>query len=349
MLKIKDILVNHYTEPLGYDLDNHLRIEFSTEADLDSSNMQKRITIDANESVFDSQWQQYDNNYFDFELELKPRARYEVTVWLKNDDTQTSAKSFFETGKMNEPFTAEWIGNQDKNIQNTLLKKEFTVPKEVVNARLYISGLGVYEAYLNKQKIGDEFLAPGVTAYDKLVQIQTYDVTAMLAEKSQQELLISLGDGWYKGNFGFDGGKDCIYGDRQMAIAELHIAYDDGSSEVINTDSSWKTTAGKITKSAIYYGEDFDASKKITNWQPAIVLHHSKEILHDRLSLPLKIKEYLPVKEIIHTPKGETVLDFGQNQAGWPEFKNQEPSGSEIDLQVGEILQDGNFYRDNLR
>lgn len=349
MLKIKDILVNHYTEPLGYDLDNHLRIEFSTEADHDSSNMQKRITIDANESVFDSQWQQYDNNYFDFELELKPRTRYDVIVWLKTADTQTSAKSFFETGKMNEPFTAEWIGNQDKNIQNTLLKKEFTVPKEVVNARLYISGLGVYEAYLNQQKIGDEFLTPGVTAYDKLVQIQTYDVTEMLKEKSQQELLISLGDGWYKGNFGFDGGKDCIYGDQQMAIAELHIKYDDGSSQIINTDTSWQTTAGKITKSAIYYGEDFDATKEITDWQPAIILQHAKEILHDRLSLPLKVKEYLPVKEIIHTPKGETVLDFGQNQAGWPEFKNQEPSGSEINLQMGEILQDGNFYRDNLR
>ncbi len=349
MLKIKDILVNHYTEPLGYDLDNHLRIEFSAEASQISSNIQKRITIDANKPIFDSQWQQYDNNYFDFELELKPRKRYDVTVWLKSNDTQTSAKSFFETGKMNETFTAEWIGNKEKDIQNTLLKKKFTLPKKVVNARLYISGLGVYEAYLNKQKIGDEFLAPGVTAYDKLIQIQTYDVTKMLKEKSQQELLISLGDGWYKGNFGFDGGKGCIYGDQQMAIAELHIDYDDGSSQIINTDASWQTTAGKITKSAIYYGEDFDATKKIIDWQPAIILHHSKDILHDRLSLPLKVKEYLPVKEIIHTPKGETVLDFGQNQAGWPEFYNHESAGKEIELQMGEILQDGNFYRDNLR
>ncbi|RMC55102.1 alpha-L-rhamnosidase [Lactobacillus sp. ESL0261] len=349
MLKIKDILVNHYTKPLGYDLDNHLRIEFSAEADHDSINMQKRITIAANEPIFDSQWQQYNNNYFDFELELKPRTRYEVTVWLKNDDTQTSANTFFETGKMNEPFTAEWIGNQDNNIQNTLLKKEFVLNKKVVKARLYISGLGVYEAFLNKKKIGNEFLAPGVTAYDKLVQIQTYDVTERLNEKSQQELLISLGNGWYKGNFGFDGGKDCIYGDQQMAIAELHIDYDDGSSQIINTDASWQTSAGKITKSAIYYGEDFDATKKIIDWQPAIALNHSKEILQDRLSLPLKIKEYLPVKEIIHTPKGETVLDFGQNHAGWPEFYNHESAGKEIDLQMGEILQDGNFYRDNLR
>ena len=349
MLKIKDILVNHYTEPLGYDLENHLRIEFSAETNQKASDIQKRLTISAHKPVYDSQWQQYDNNYFDFELELKPRTRYEVTVWLKNDDTQTSAKSFFETGKMNETFTAEWIGNKEKDIQNTLLKKKFTLPKKVVNARLYISGLGVYEAYLNKQKIGDEFLAPGVTAYDKLVQIQTYDVTEMLKEKSQQELLISLGDGWYKGNFGFDGGKDCIYGDQQMAIAELHIDYDDGSNQIINTDATWQTSAGKITKSAIYYGEDFDDTKKITNWQPAIILHHSKEILHDRLSLPLKIKEYLPVKEIIRTPKGETVLDFGQNHAGWPEFYNHESAGKEIDLQMGEILQDGNFYRDNLR
>ena len=349
MLKIKDILVNHYTEPLGYDLENHLRIEFSAETNQKASDIQKRLTISAHKPVYDSQWQQYDNNYFNFELELMPRTRYEITIFLKDNNTQTSKNSFFETGKMNEPFTAEWIGNQNKDIQNTLLKKSIDITKKVVNARLYISGLGVYEAFLNKKKIGNEFLAPGVTAYDKLVQIQTYDVTAMLAAKSQQELLISLGDGWYKGNFGFDGGKGCIYGDQQMAIAELHIDYDDGSSQVINTDTSWKTTAGKITKSAIYYGEDFDATKKIIDWQPAIILHHSKDILHDRLSLPLKVKEYLPVKEIIHTPKGETVLDFGQNHAGWPEFYNHKSAGKEIELQMGEILQDGNFYRDNLR
>ena len=349
MLKIKDILVNHYTEPLGYDLDNHLRIEFSAETNQKASNVQKRLTINANKPVYDSQWQQYNNNYFDLELELKPRTRYEIAIFLKDNNTQTSKNSFFETGKMNESFTAEWIGNQNKDIQNTLLKKSIDITKKVVNARLYISGLGVYEAFLNKKKIGNEFLAPGVTAYEKLVQIQTYDVTVMLNEKSQQELLISLGDGWYKGNFGFDGGQDCIYGDQQMAIAELHIAYDDGSSQIINTDASWQTSAGKITKSAIYYGEDFDDTKEITNWQPAIILQHSKEILHDRLSLPLKIKEYLPVKEIIHTPKGETVLDFGQNHAGWPEFYNHESAGKEIDLQMGEILQDGNFYRDNLR
>ncbi|MBI0120479.1 family 78 glycoside hydrolase catalytic domain [Lactobacillus sp. M0398] len=349
MLKIKDILVNHYTEPLGYDLDNHLRIEFSAEANQKASHIQKRLTINAHKPVYDSHWQQYDNNYFDFELELKPRTRYEITIFLKDNHTQTSKNSFFETGKMNEPFTAEWIGNHNKDIQNTLLKKSIDITKKVVNARLYISGLGVYEAFLNKKKIGNEFLAPGVTAYDKLVQIQTYDVTEMLNEKSQQELLISLGDGWYKGNFGFDGGQNCIYGDQQMAIAELHIAYDDGSNQIINTDATWQTSAGKITKSAIYYGEDFDDTKKITNWQPAIILQHSKEILHDRLSLPLKTKEYLPVKEIIRTPKGETVLDFGQDHAGWPEFYNHESAGKEIDLQMGEILQDGNFYRDNLR
>ena len=141
MLKIKDILVNHYTEPLGYDLENHLRIEFSAEASQISSNIQKRLSINASEPIYDSQWQQYNNNYFDFELELKPRTRYDVTVWLKSDDAQTSAKSFFETGKMNEPFTAEWIGNENKDIQNTLLKKKFTLPKKVVNARLYILSL----------------------------------------------------------------------------------------------------------------------------------------------------------------------------------------------------------------
>ena len=104
-----------------------------------------------------------------------------------------------------------------------MLRKEFALDKEIADARLYMTGLGVYEVYFNNEKIGDELLAPGVTAYDQVTQVQTYDVTSFLQKTQKHELLISLGDGWYKGNFGFDGGQENIYGDRQMAIAELHL------------------------------------------------------------------------------------------------------------------------------
>lgn len=349
MMEINQITINHLIAPLGYDFGNHLHIEFSATCTNIKDTIKKRIVIRTDQIKYDSGWQEYHNNFFDFPISLAPRTRYEVKIYLKNDSEKVNQSSFFETGKMSESFKAAWIGNSDKNIQNTLLKKNFTLNKKVASARLYMTGLGVYEVFLNRQKISDELLAPGVTAYDKLTQVQTYDVTAFLQKEHEQELLISLGDGWYKGNFGFDGGQNNIYGDQQMAIAELHIKYEDDTENVIPTDDSWQTVKGKITKSAIYYGEDFDDTRKIVDWQQAVMIKHPKKILHDRLSLPLKIKEYLPVEKIIKTPAGETVLDFGQNHAGWPEFFNQEPQNSKIKLEMGEILQNGNFYRKNLR
>ncbi|WEV70487.1 family 78 glycoside hydrolase catalytic domain [Lactobacillus sp. ESL0785] len=348
-MQILEISINHMHEPIGFDFGNSIRIEFSAEVENKVDSVQKRLIIKTDSPIFDSSWQSYDNNVFDETIPLKPRTRYTVTVQLKQADKISEGSTFFETGKMSEIFKGKWIGNSNSNLQNTLLRKHFKIEKPIKSTRLYITGLGLYEAYLNGKKIGNEFLAPGVTAYDKLIQVQTYDIDNLVTNNLQQELLISLGDGWYKGNFGFDGGKDNIYGSRQMALAELHINYQDGTSDVILSNHSWQTTAGKITKSAIYYGEDYDDRIAITNWQPAVEIDHSFAPLHDRLSLPIKSHEFLPVKKIIHTPKGETVLDFGQNHAGWPEFLNHEPTGTTVKLQMGEILQNGNFYRDNLR
>ena len=118
------------------------------------------------------------------------------------------SSSFFETGKLSEPFQAQWIGNKDKEIQNTLFKKDITINKEVARARLYMTALGVYETLIDQEKIGNEFLAPGVNAYDQWTQLQTYDVTKALS-LGQHELMISTADGWYKGPYGFiQGVKD---------------------------------------------------------------------------------------------------------------------------------------------
>lgn len=348
-MKITSLLVNHQKEPLGFDLSN-LRVDFIVEAD-EFNQPIKKITIWTSKNdtpVFEKETK-YDNNFFDLcDLKLLPRTRYYVQVDLTDGDEHCTATTFFETGKMNEPFTASWIANKDKGIQNTLFKRDFSLNKTIASARLYISGLGLYEASLNGEKIGDEFLTPGVTAYDHVIQVQTYDVTGHL-KNGTNTMEVSTADGWYKGNYGFDGGKEKIYGDHHQIIAELHIRYDDGTEEQINTDDQWLTTQGPVTKTSIYYGEDLDGQFIVNNWQPVELLDTNKELLSDRLSLPLKIMEKLPVKEIILTPNGETVLDFGQNQAGWPEFYCDEPAGTTIKLEAGEILQKGNFYRGNLR
>lgn len=348
---IKNIQVNHMYQPLGFDMTG-CRISFeiheisSMKVISDKQLILRKSTT--KEVVYDSGKQAFNDNYFDVDMAFQSRTNYEITVILTIDGKIESATSSFETGKLNEPFTADWIGHTDKNIQNTLLKKRIYVDQKLATARLYMTGLGVYEVYIDGIKVGDEFLAPGVTAYDQLVQIQAYDVTEYLTAGSH-EIQLSLGDGWYKGRYGFDGGTENIYGDQQMMIAELYLTDDNGHEQLIKSDDSWQATSGKISHSAIYYGEDFDDTFEPTNWQPAHVIKHSKEILVDRQSLPLRVKETLSVKEVIQTPAGETVFDFGQNQSGWMNFYNTQPKGTRVTFEAGELLQDGNFYRDNLR
>lgn len=349
-MKITKIQVNHMDTPVGYDLSD-LKISFALE-NMTLTNLTKKLVIwttEPTQPVYETESKKYTDNSFDVSLDLQPRTRYHFKIVVDNGNEEVEATSYFETGKMTEQFIGQWIANANKNIQNTLFKKEFTLSKLPDHARFYITGLGLYEAYLNGQKIGQEYLTPGVTAYDKWVQVQTYDITALLRSNETNKLVISTADGWYKGNYGFDGGQDNIYGDQQMVIAEVHLVNVDRSETSFGTDDSWQTTSGQITKSSIYYGEDIDGTITPNSWQPVTVLNKDTSVLGDRLSLPITIHGTLAPQELIITPKKEQVLDFGQNHAGWIEFYNREPKGTKITLQVGEILQEGNFYRDNLR
>lgn len=342
-MKIQNILINHMQTPLGFDLAD-LRISFEL-VDTQKTVIEKQLSLIVdNQAVYTTGWTPFPVNWFDVDLGLEPRTRYQVVVSVRtpDDDTQVDAISWFETGKMTESFAGEWITSAAAH-QNTIFTKTFTIAQADPQARLYLTGLGVYEAYLDDRKIGSEFLAPGITAYDQLVQVQTYDVGSMLTP-GRHTLSVSVGDGWYMGNYGFDGGKDCIYGTQQMIIGELH-----SNGTVIKTDATWETAAGKITKSAIYYGEDLDDTRQLIDWAPAITVAADKKRLQDRLSLPLVAHGQLAVQKIIHTPAGETVLDFGQNQAGWMTFYNREAAGTKLTFEAGEILQHGNFYRGNLR
>lgn len=345
---ITNIQVNHMHEPIGFDMAD-CRISFVIEKLIHETVQGKQLVIrKANDIVYDSGVMPFDTNYFDVTMNFLPRTTYEADIKIITNKQSDSAVTYFETGKLNEPIVADWIGNSDETIQNTLFKKEIHVDEIPSSARLYMTGLGVYEAYLDGKKISNEFLAPGVTAYDELIQLQTYNVTDELTV-GKHELLISVGDGWYKGRYGFDGGTDKIYGDQQRMIAELYLKDQQGHEQLIKSDESWLTTTGQVTHSSIYYGEDLDETIAVENWQPVVLLDYPKDKLVDRQSLPLCEHEQLSVKEIIKTPAGETVFDFGQNHAGWMNFYNRQPKGTKITFETGELLQNGNFYRDNLR
>ena len=307
------------------------------------------------------------------DMELSPCTRYYVRVSVLSDmdEWAVSAPAFFETGKMSQPWEAVWICPQKEDTFHPVFFREFTAAKPIKRARIYVSGLGVYEAYLNGHKIGDEYLAPFYNDYDREVQYQTYDVTGLLAEGNRLEIM--TGDGWYKGWFGLQGRRN-IYGDHMSVIAELHMDYEDGTHELIKTDGTWSYQGSDVESSGIYEGEtlnrllwenaaakdaaaqDGDATgtaMKANTVKMACLeselypdcVHH----LTERFSVPVRVCETLPVKEVITTPAGETVLDFGQNFAGYVSFESKLPRGARVTLEYGEILQQGNFYNENYR
>jgi len=293
------------------------------------------------------------------ELVLKPRTRYycRVEVFGESGERAEGETAWFETGKMDEAWAASFIGMDAEDIFHPVFFKDFTTEKEVLSARIYVTGLGLYEAYLNGTKVGDDYLAPFCNDYRKDIQYQTYDITSLLRENNRIEIL--TGNGWYKGRLGYDGDV-AFFGDRFWAIAELQITYKDGTFATIKTDESWKYRGSDIEMSDIYDGECYDRllwEKRENREKPVVVLDEitedvrvpDRKKLRERYSIPVIVKEQLSVKEIIHTPAGETVLDMGQNFTGYLEFQADFPKGTKIVLDFGEILQQGNFYNDNYR
>lgn len=299
------------------------------------------------------------------DIELMPRSRYFVRVTVTDECGETGCgTTWFETGKLNEAWEAEWIGMEEEDTFHPILHKQFSLQandkskdaqletrdallKKPVKARLYICGVGLYEAYLNGRNVSEEVLAPFLNDYRFALQTQTYDVTDLLEEKNTFEVL--LGNGWYKGRFGMAGHQ---YGERFAAIAELHICYEDGSREVIKTDESWKYRGSEIEDSGIYDGEVLNQilwKKRENNWKAVKKVDLDKSFLTDRYSIRVLVKEKVSVKEIIETPAGETVLDMGQNFTGWMVFKNKLPEGTKLHLDFGEVLQSGCFYNENYR
>lgn len=223
--------------------------------------------------------------------------------------------------------------------------KKLSITKPVKSCRMYLTGLGLYELYVNGEKQGEECLLPGFCDYDTWIQYQTFEVTLRPGEN---EIEVFLGDGWYKGWYGLRKTEE-NYGDRLACIGEIHISYEDGTKEVIATDTTWQARKSKIVSSGIYPGEVFDATLDTSEIFSVKKIDLDKGKLSPRLSPPIKIHERLIPVELIHTPAGEMVLDMGQNMVGWLQFRCTASKGTKLRFQFGEILQDGNFYNDNLR
>lgn len=353
-MNIIDLKINRIENPIGFQL-GIPKVSFIIEncqgKYLKTVCIQVALERDFQHIIYDTEISDnIDTLAIPLKIELEPYTRYyyKILAVADNGEKATSEVAFFETGKMNEPWEAKFITCEDPII-NCNFFKEFQVDKQVVSARVYICGLGLYECYINDKKVGEEFLTPYCNDYDSWLQYQTYDITGYF-EDGNNRIDVYTGDGWYKGNFGFEGGTDCIYGERQALIAELHLTFSDGSKKVIVTNENWKIQESKIRFSSIYHGEIYDDT--YCNETIYLAVEDKSNLigkLTERLSLPVYKMETIEPIKYIQTPAGEKVIDMGQNMVGWVQFINRLPKGEKIHLQYGEILQDGNFYRENLR
>lgn len=192
-------------------------------------------------------------------------------------------------------------------------------------------------------------MAPGWTSYHQRLQYQTYDITSLL--QKENEIALTVGNGWYKGYLGFVNEPD-HYGSQTAILAMIRLEYKDGSVDYFGTDTDWEVTTGVIISSEIYLGETQDYTAKQKRYGNAVLFQKEGTIgaIVAQEAEPVRITKRFPVKEKIVTPKGELVFDFGQNMAGFVEIKLPKLTGEKLVVRHGETLdKEGNFYNENLR
>ncbi len=365
-MNVSRLRCDYMENPIGFDFDRPQLSWTVTVAGRNKRQSAYHLELATSEDfshvLFDSGKTDSDQSVgvrLDFALAPCTRYFWRVKVW---DETGTespwSETAYFETARGKEPWAANWIGWEKEFPQ---LRGDFTVEKPIKAARAYACGVGLYVLFVNGEKVGNEYLTPNFNAYDSWLQYQTYDITPLL-RSGKNAVGAWLGNGYYKGrvNWPSVGYRDKIYGDRLALIAQIEIEYEDGTKQTFVTDEHWKATRSPLLRAEIYDGEVFDArafdpawclpETDISTWDHACFIPLDKSLLHARLSVPVLAHESRPVGEYIITPKGEHVLDFGQNAAGFVRLRAHAPAGTEILLQFGEALDnEGNFYRDNMR
>ena len=351
-MKAIDLKTEFLTDPIGIDI---LNPRLMWTCDGGKTQTAYRITaISDGKTVWDSKKVLSSDMTVVYPEKLTSRQRVEwsVALWDENDSEGEKTTAFFETGLLSpSDFTAKWIsGNYTVNISRRYpvdcFKKTFH-SDEVRKARLYMTACGLYEAVLNGQRVGDFRLAPGHTDYTKRIQLQVYDVTAMI-KNGENSLTVELADGWYRGSCGAWGRKN-QYGTQTKLYVQLELTLKDGKVTVINSDRTWSwSDDGAIRFADNQDGEIVDARLTPSYGGKA---KEVKEKVVPTSSNNVAVTEHETFKPtVIMTPKGATVLDFGQNIAGYIAFSLTAKSGQVVKLRFGEMFdENGEFTQKNIQ
>lgn len=226
-------------------------------------------------------------------------------------------------------------------------QRVFQTNKKVLRATLFLTACGVYTAYLNGKRIGREVLAPGWTVYEKRHQYQEYDITSLIA--AENELVVTVANGWFQ--FEPNDWMAKLYFERKAGaiIGLVELLYEDGEVERIFTDEAWKAGICCLLYSDIYNGEIYDANEVPSYGGVRIMDYPKEQLIPQEGEIICEHERIKPLASFV-TPKGERVLDFGQNLTGYVEFRLHARKGDCVSISHAEVLDaDGNFYRDNYR
>ncbi len=298
-------------------------------------------------------------------LASRQRAFWKVRVWDTADERSSwSEPAQWEMGLLDpEAWQATWITpaieeDTTKAEPSPMLRKAFTLDGEITRARLYATAHGTYEVNLNGRHVGESYFTPGWTSYQTRLQYQVYDVTEFV-QAGDNAIGAMLGDGWYRGYYFIQYERN-FYGDRLALLLQLEVEYADGRVERLTSDESWRAATGPIRYADHYMGEFYDARLARDGWTSAgyddsdwsgvLIESDAEHLLVAECSPRVrKIEEIRPV-EILTTPEGTTVVDFGQNMVGFVRLRVEGPAGATVVLRHTEVLDKaGNFYVDHLR
>ncbi|KAL2823371.1 bacterial alpha-L-rhamnosidase-domain-containing protein [Aspergillus cavernicola] len=291
-------------------------------------------------------------------LQSREVAKARVRAYGGPDNTATewSAWSTVECGLLSrQDWSARAITSPVKQTEGPLrpirFRKTFALSSAAVHrARFYITSLGVFQAYINGEPVGDHCMAPGWTSYHNRLNYEVFDVTSLLKSGEENTIAVEVSEGWYATRLGFGGGRRFIYGDELALFAQLEIIPEQGDSPlVVTTESSWKCHQSAIVRSEIYDGEVYDAREEQGNWKSSTSetsWEATREVELPQTQLvapnapPVRVTEVVNAVEIIHTPSGKVIVDFGQNLVGRVRIHSlKKPAGHSTILTHAEVLE----------
>lgn len=285
----------------------------------------------------------------------RERVYWKVRIWDEKENvSEWSDEAFFEAGLLNKTdWKAEWICAPEKAAA-IYFRKVCNIEKQPKSGRLYISGLGYYEAYLNGKKCGEDVLTPNRTHYVERVYYHTYDITTAIVH-GENVFGVELGNGWYNQKDKINE-KKLWYGYPKL-LFQIEIEYEDGDKDVFISDENTKWHESPRIYNNIYFGEIYDARKESVGWREkdfeeldwkfaGKAEEPGGELTKQKAPSDQKICELFP-KKISEVTPGMYVIDFGQNMTGWVKMRVSGKEGDKVQLRFGEELwPDGkiNYY-----